>query len=151
MTSVMGVSNSGVLFIHSFTGVILYGLPCRLSGVKNPPASTGDSSLIPGSGRSPGEGKGSPLQYSCLENPRDRRAWQATSSWGCRELDTTERLNNNVPSVLWWKANQTKYEFNHQSQEAFNGSDNTFQTFPGPSRSQAVSSLTKSMPRAEKH
>ena len=78
MTSVMGVSNSGVLFIHSFTGVILYGLPCRLSGVKNPPASTGDSSLIPGSGRSPGDGNGNALQYSCLENLMERGAWWAT-------------------------------------------------------------------------
>ena len=34
--------------------------------------------LIPGSGRSPGEGNGYPLQYSCLENPLDRGAWQAT-------------------------------------------------------------------------
>ena len=78
MTSVMGVSNSGVLFIHSFTGVIPYGLPCRLSGVKNPPASTGDSSLIPGSGRSPGDGNGNALQYSCLENLMERGAWWAT-------------------------------------------------------------------------
>ena len=38
----------------------------------------GDPSLIPGLGRSPGEGNGSPLQYSCLENPMDRGAWQNT-------------------------------------------------------------------------
>ena len=38
----------------------------------------GDLGLIPGSGRSPGEGKGNPLQYSCLENPMHRRAWWAT-------------------------------------------------------------------------
>ena len=37
--------------------------------VKNPPANAGDLGLIPGSGRSPGEGNGNPLQYSCLENP----------------------------------------------------------------------------------
>ena len=47
--------------------------------VKNPPANTGDAASIPGSGRSPGGGNGSPLQYSCLENPTDRGAWQATS------------------------------------------------------------------------
>ena len=46
--------------------------------VKNPPAGEGDVSLIPGSGRSPGEGKGNPLQYSCLEHPMDRGAWRAT-------------------------------------------------------------------------
>ena len=38
----------------------------------------GDLGLIPGSGRSPGEGNGNPLQYSCLENPMDRGAWWAT-------------------------------------------------------------------------
>ena len=50
-------------------------------GVKNPPANAGDlrdTDSIPGSGRSPGGGNGNPLQYSCLENPMDRRAWQAT-------------------------------------------------------------------------
>ena len=41
------------------------------SVVKNPPANAGDAGLIPGSGRSPGELNGNPLQYSCLENPRD--------------------------------------------------------------------------------
>ena len=46
--------------------------------VKNPPANTGDVGLIPGSRRSPGEAHGNPLQYSCLENPVDRGAWQAT-------------------------------------------------------------------------
>ena len=40
--------------------------------------NTGDAGLIPGSGRSPGQGNGHPLQYSCLENSIDRRAWQAT-------------------------------------------------------------------------
>ena len=49
--------------------------------VKNLPANagdTGDTSSIPGLGRSPGEGNGNPLQCSCLENPMDRGAWQAT-------------------------------------------------------------------------
>ena len=46
--------------------------------VKNQPANAGDCDLIPGSRRSPGEGNGSPLQYSCLENSMDRGAWQAT-------------------------------------------------------------------------
>ena len=48
--------------------------------VKNPPASAGDgrdTGLIPGSGRSPGEGHVNPLQDSCLENPMDRGAWWA--------------------------------------------------------------------------
>ena len=43
--------------------------------------NVGDLGSIPGLGRSPGEGNGSPLQYSCLENSMDRGAWQATKSW----------------------------------------------------------------------
>ena len=49
-------------------------------GVKNPPANARDvrdADSIPGSGRSPGEGHGNPLQYSCLKNPMDRGAWWA--------------------------------------------------------------------------
>ena len=45
---------------------------------KNLPASAGDAGLIPGSGRSPGEGNGNPFWYSCLENSMDRGIWQAT-------------------------------------------------------------------------
>ena len=57
------------------------------SELKNPPANAGDVGLVPGSGRSPGEGNGNPLQYSCLGNPTDRGAWQATvhgvvKEWG---------------------------------------------------------------------
>ena len=50
------------------------------SVVKNPPANAGDAGdmgSIPGLGRSPGEGNGNPLQYSCWENPMDREAWQS--------------------------------------------------------------------------
>ena len=46
--------------------------------VENLPANTGDTDLIPGSGRSPGEEDGYTLQYSCLGNPIDRGGWQAT-------------------------------------------------------------------------
>ena len=51
--------------------------------VKNLPASAGDTrdtGSIPGLGRSPGEGNGNPLQYSCLENPMGKGAWWATVS-----------------------------------------------------------------------
>ena len=51
------------------------------SVVKNPPARAGgarDTSSVPGPERSPGEGNGNSLQYSCLENPMDRGAWGAT-------------------------------------------------------------------------
>ena len=52
------------------------GFPAS-SGVKNPP-ETRDTGSIPGSGRSPGEGDGNPLQYPYLGNPMDRGAWRAT-------------------------------------------------------------------------
>ena len=48
------------------------------SVVKNLPANAGDAGSIPGSGRSPGEGNGNPLQYFCLENPLGGGAWWAT-------------------------------------------------------------------------
>ena len=48
------------------------------SEVKASASNAGDLGSIPGSGRSPGEGNGNPLQYSCLENPMDRGAWWAT-------------------------------------------------------------------------
>ena len=60
--------------------------------VKNLPANTADlrdTGSIPGSGRSPGGGHGNPLQYSCLENPIDRRAWQVTVHGITKELDMT--------------------------------------------------------------
>ena len=47
--------------------------------VKNPPANAGDTGLIPGLGRSPGEGNGYPLQHTCLENFMDRGGWWATA------------------------------------------------------------------------
>ena len=52
------------------------GFPCGSAG-KEPACNAGDPGSIPGSGRSPGEGNGNPLQYSCLENPMDRGAWRA--------------------------------------------------------------------------
>ena len=64
--------------------------------VKNPPANPRDAGSIPGLGRSPGEGNGNPLQYSCLGNPMDRGAWQATNDGVLKELDTTQQLNNKL-------------------------------------------------------
>ena len=67
---------------------ILKGFPGG-SVVKNPPTNSGDAGLIPGLGRSPGEGNGNPLQYSCLGNPMDRGAWWATVPGVTKESDTT--------------------------------------------------------------
>ena len=60
--------------------------------VNNLPANAEDArdgGSIPGSGRSPGKGNGNPLQYSCLENPKDRGVWSATVH-GVAESDTTD-------------------------------------------------------------
>ena len=59
------------------------------SVVKNPPANAEDAGLIPRLGRSPGEGNGNLLQYSCLGNPMDRGAWQTTVDGVTKESDTT--------------------------------------------------------------
>ena len=68
--TVYGPIYSYLLYLVSFPGGAV---------VNNPSASAGDArevGSILGSGRSPGEGNGNPLQYSCLENPLDRGAWQ---------------------------------------------------------------------------
>ena len=65
--------------------------------VKNPSANagdTGDADLIPGLGRSSGEGNGYPLQYSSFENSMDR------GEWGCKESDTTEQLSTYSSETL---------------------------------------------------
>ena len=63
--------------------------------LKNPPANAGEVGSIPGSGRSPGEGNGNPLQYSCLENPTHRGAWRATVH-GAAESGATEQLSRSM-------------------------------------------------------
>ena len=68
-----------------------WGLPGGSDG-KEYAYHAGDLGLIPGSERSPGEGFGNPLQYSCLENPLDRGDWQLQPMGG-KELDTTEQMN----------------------------------------------------------
>ena len=78
------------------------------SVVKNLPAKARDVGLVSGSGRCPGEGKGYPLQYSCLGNPMDRGAWQATV-YGSQQSQTqlsnktTKQQGNiqNQGSTVW--------------------------------------------------
>ena len=63
--------------------------------VKNPPASSGDvrdESSVPGLGRSPEEGNGNPLQYSCLENSMDRGGWWATVHRVAKSQTVLKRL-----------------------------------------------------------
>ena len=67
-TSALILFWTGLFFVLGFPGC---------SVVKNLPATVGDAGLIPGLGRSPGEGNGNPLYYSCLENSMDRGAWGA--------------------------------------------------------------------------
>ena len=56
--------------------------------------NAGNLGSIPGLGRSPGEGNGNPLQYSCLENSMDRGAWWATVHGVAEELDISKQLSN---------------------------------------------------------
>ena len=73
------------------------------SGVKNLPTNEGDSGvvgLIPRSGRSPGVGNGNPLQYSCLENPMDRRAY-----W-----DTVHRVAKSQTQLSDWACTQAQWQ-----------------------------------------
>ena len=68
--------------------------------VKNSLANAGDTTSIPGLGRSPEEGNGNPLQYSCLGNPMNRGAWWATVHGVTKESDTTEQLYNDMLLLL---------------------------------------------------
>ena len=83
--------------------------------VKNPPANAGDArdmGLIPGSGRSPGEGHGNLFQYSYLENPMDRGAWRATVhritkswtwlKWLSKHTWSNFYENSNEKALNWW-------------------------------------------------
>ena len=62
-----------------------------------------DVGLIPGSGRSPGGGHGNPLQYSCLENPMDRGAWQATVHGVTRSQTRLKQLSMHAHVETPWK------------------------------------------------
>ena len=86
----------------SWFGQTYHGTGASTSGsaVKNLPANARDirvMGLIPGWGRSPGGGHGNPLQYSCLENPMDRRAWQDTIH---RVTKSWTRLSDSNSKVL---------------------------------------------------
>ena len=63
--------------VFLFSQLLAQGFPCSSVG-KESACNAGDPGSVPGLGRSSGEGNGSPLQYSCLENFMDRGAWRAT-------------------------------------------------------------------------
>ena len=71
------------------------GLPQWLSS-KESTCIAGDIDLIPRSGRFPGAGHGNPLQYSCLENPRDRGAWRATVHGVTKSWTQLKRLSTHT-------------------------------------------------------
>ena len=79
--------------------------PCG-SVVKNLPANAGNIGPIPGLERSPGDGNGNPLQYSCLENPMDRGAWEA-EAMGLQEVDTTYNCRHAWTSAVKVKLNDS--------------------------------------------
>ena len=76
--------------------VHLVGFPGGLEG-KEFARNAGDLGLIPGLGRSPGGGHGSPLQYFCLENPMHRRAWWTTVHGGAERVNERHRPQARVP------------------------------------------------------
>ena len=104
----MNVTDQGRVYLHHGDGNVMgkrrqiwvllkycLGFPGD-SVVKNPPANAGYMGSIPGLGRSPGEGNGNPLQYSCLENIMDRGAWWATVH---EVAKSRTRLSNTFQSV----------------------------------------------------
>ena len=81
------ITFSDWIFLHSSVG-------------QDSACNAGDLGSIPGLGRSPGEGNGNPLQYSCLEDPHGQRSLASPSPWGHRKSDTTERLNQTTSEIL---------------------------------------------------
>ena len=74
---------------------VFLGFPCGSAG-KESAYNAGGLGSIPGLGSSPGERKGYPLQYSCLENPHGQRSLAAYRPWGRKELDMTEQLSTRI-------------------------------------------------------
>ena len=87
------------------------------SVVKNLPANAGDAgnaSSIPGLGRSPGGGNGNSLQYSCLENPMDRGAWQATVHEVAKSRTSLKQLSMHIPKRRAFNRDEEKTDGNER-------------------------------------
>ena len=84
------------VFNHQYTQIL--GFPCGSDG-KESACNVGHPGLIPGSGRSPREGNGNPLQYSCLGSPMDRQS-RRLQSMGYKESDMTERPTHTHAKIL---------------------------------------------------
>ena len=98
---------------------VFLGFPCGSAG-KEPTCNAGDLGLIPGLGRSPGEGKGYPLQYSCLENPMDRGTWWATvhgvaESWTQLSVWEHTQGGGSKRILLWCMSNSVLPLFSSKS------------------------------------
>ena len=103
-SQVEGLTKSGqFLFLLIFTGLnkAPYRSFLRGSVGQESACNAGDPGYIPGSGSSPGGGRGNPLQHSCLENPHGQRSLEGYILWGQKESDMTERLHFHFNSA--WK------------------------------------------------
>ena len=88
-------SKNDVLYSINY---VLYSIPGGSDG-RESACNEGDLSLIPGLGKSPGGGHGTPLQYSCLKNPHGQRSLAGYSLWGRKELDMTEWLSTQTHAI----------------------------------------------------
>ena len=76
-------------YIYTHIHIYIHGEKPQWLSSKESTCNAGDTGSIPGSGRSPGEGNGNPLQYSCLKIPMDKGAWWATVHGVAKESDMT--------------------------------------------------------------
>ena len=85
------------------------GFPCVSAGAELA-SNVRDLGSIPELGRSPGEGKGYPLQYSCLVESHGQRSWAGYSSWEGKELDTTVWLTFTFHFQQWAEIFRSRYK-----------------------------------------
>ena len=97
----VGYLNAILSQIHSIPKIVIRGFRGG-SYSKEPACNAGNPGLIPGSGRSSGEGDAYPLQYSGLENSMNRGAWWVTVHRGRKELNMTEQLTLSLFSFITW-------------------------------------------------